>query len=62
MWGEQGHIRLLRFDDGPGPTPAFCGTDYHPEEGVACQGTFQAVEGPLGDELLRVVGVLRSCY
>lgn len=44
MWGEQGHIRLLRFDDGPGPTPAFCGTDYHPEEGVACQGESRPVK------------------
>ncbi|CAE7035012.1 unnamed protein product [Symbiodinium sp. CCMP2456] len=44
MWGEQGHIRLLRFDDGPGPSPAFCGTDYHPEEGVACQGETRPVK------------------
>ncbi|CAE7385009.1 CEP2 [Symbiodinium natans] len=42
-WGEEGHIRVLRFEDGPGPSGAYCGTDYHPEEGVACQGETQPV-------------------
>ncbi|CAJ1461924.1 unnamed protein product [Effrenium voratum] len=34
-WGEAGHIRILRFEDG---SDGYCGTDYHPQEGVACDG------------------------
>jgi len=37
-WGESGHIRLLRFDDHDHEMSGYCGTDYHPQEGVACDG------------------------
>ena len=37
-WGESGHIRLLRFDDHDHEKSGYCGTDYHPQEGVACDG------------------------
>ncbi|CAK9109821.1 unnamed protein product [Durusdinium trenchii] len=33
-WGESGHMRLLRFED----EKVHCGMDYHPQEGVGCDG------------------------
>lgn len=32
-WGEKGHIRIKRHD-----TESYCGTNYHPEMGIACKG------------------------
>lgn len=32
-WGEEGHIRIKRHD-----TESYCGTNYHPEVGIACKG------------------------
>ena len=40
-WGEDGHMRLLRVDDSDrdaAEAPGHCGIDYHPQEGVACEG------------------------
>lgn len=34
-WGEDGTMRLLRHDD----EDSYCGTDRHPEEGFACDGS-----------------------
>lgn len=33
-WGEAGHIRLLRHENGSD----YCGTDHEPEKGVGCEG------------------------
>ena len=32
-WGEEGRVRILCFADG---SDGYCGTDYHPQEGMAC--------------------------
>jgi len=34
FWGENGFLRLLRHDR----SDVFCGTDFHPEDGLACEG------------------------
>jgi len=36
-WGEQGYIRVLRFDSDQGDA-GYCGTDYDPKQGVGCNG------------------------
>lgn len=36
-WGEDGHMRLLRLEDSELAVKG-CGIDYHPQEGVACEG------------------------
>lgn len=38
-WGEEGHIRLLRHDEGD----LYCGTNHDPEKGVACKGETKPV-------------------
>mmetsp|Transcript_64672 Transcript_64672/g.140867 ORF Transcript_64672/g.140867 Transcript_64672/m.140867 type:complete len:415 (-) Transcript_64672:56-1300(-) len=35
-WGEGGHMRLFRHGSAK-EDEEFCGTDYHPEEGIACK-------------------------
>lgn len=37
-WGEDGHIRIKRHD-----TESYCGTNYHPEMGIACKGDTKPV-------------------
>lgn len=36
-WGEQGYIRVLRFDTDSGDA-GHCGTDHDPKQGVGCNG------------------------
>lgn len=37
-WGEEGHIRIYRHDK-----ESYCGTNYHPEMGIACKGDTKPV-------------------
>eukprot|EP00933_Yihiella_yeosuensis_P046119 TRINITY_DN4159_c5_g1_i1.p1 TRINITY_DN4159_c5_g1~~TRINITY_DN4159_c5_g1_i1.p1 ORF type:complete len:404 (+),score=92.70 TRINITY_DN4159_c5_g1_i1:97-1308(+) len=50
-WGEQGFIRLKRFNSDVGDA-GYCGTDYDPSQGVACKG------GPKTDDVCGMCGVL----
>jgi cathepsin L len=46
-WGEGGTIRLLRHEGN-----AYCGTDYHPEDGTGCKG------GPSSVKVCGMCGIL----
>ena len=63
-WGEDGHLRLLR-DEKPR-----CGTDYHPQEGIACDGDTKPVPAtclvfnrdPLGKHDASLKAAQATCY
>jgi len=48
LWGESGHIRVLRHDD----EDSWCGTDNNPAEGMGCDG------GPSSVEVCGMCGIL----